>query len=648
MTQTTGELANGLPAGGTMLLWQGAAENVPHGEPPGQTLVLWEGAAPEIRALSLTEYLERHAEEIRRRYLAWAHELGLTPVGGRPLCKRFVFGRAGSLWARSLFVEQSIWNQRSLEKILKVLAFEQLLAERAPAAVRFAGCDRDLSRVLGALCRQRDLDYRWVRRPRPRDVRRSLRRALPHVVRGMAAQAYFLLTRLRLPRPVAADSSPARRVLLCAPFFNHNADQRDASEFTSRYWTVLPRLLVESGWRVQWLHLFYRHDRIPDGRTAAAVLRRVEHDSAWSGSHSFVEAYLPLSAFLRIFGRWCRLLPESFLVGMRLRLRFARHPHESFWPLLRADFASAFRGVDCVVAMVYAESFDRALRRLAHQDEGLYLMENQGWERALADAWSRHRHGRLAGVAHSTVRFWDLRYHCDPRRYEPYFRRLLPAPGVVIVNGRMARRSYLATSGVREKVIDCEALRYLHLVRGRPRKVEPADDLRLLVLGDFLRDSTARMLRLVAAACAGVTTPVQVWVKPHPNCPVDTAQYPQLALRIVDETVSQLVAAVHLVLASNTTSAAVDAYIGGGRILVYDDQRGVNFSPLRGLQGVRFVHGAPDLAAAFNELWSGGANQPQSETEEFFHIDPRLTLWRQHFGLPPAADRQLAELGVGY
>jgi surface carbohydrate biosynthesis protein (TIGR04326 family) len=129
---------------------------------------------------------------------------------------------------------------------------------------------------------------------------------------------------------------------------------------------------------------------------------------------------------------------------------------------------------------------------------------------------------------------------------------------------------------------------------------------------------------------------------------VDTAQYPQLALRIVDETVSQLVAAVHLVLASNTTSAAVDAYIGGGRILVYDDQRGVNFSPLRGLQGVRFVHGAPDLAAAFNELWSGGANQPQSETEEFFHIDPRLTLWRQHFGLLPAADRQLAELGVGY
>jgi surface carbohydrate biosynthesis protein (TIGR04326 family) len=640
MTPNTLERANG-PAGAVMLLWQGPPEQAPQGE----GVVLWEGAAPDRGALSLTEYLDRHGEEIRRRYLAWAHDLGRTQILGRALCERFMCGRAGSLWALSLFVEQSIWNQHSLEKILKVLAFERLLAASAPAAVRFAGYDRDLGRVLRALCRQRNLDFTSSDLSRPRGRQRTrLRRALPHLVRGIAAQAYFLLTRLSLPRPAAADGAAARRVLLCAPFFNHNAERHDAREFTSRYWTALPRLLIESGWHVHWLHVFYPHDKIPNGRAAAQVLRRVQRDSAWSGSHSFVEAYLPLSAFARIAAHWCGCVLESLLVGAQLKSRFARTPQESFWPLLRRDFASAFRGVDCVMALVYAESFGRALQRLPREDEGLYLMENQGWERALARAWSAHGHGRLAGMAHSTIRFWDLRYHCDPRRYEPSCRRLLPGPGVVIVNGRAARRSYLATSGIREKVVECEALRYLHLTRGAPRKLDRQEVLRLLVLGDFLRESTDRMLCLVAGAREAAAQPLQVWVKPHPNCPVDGEQYPGLQLHVVNDAVPQVVPAVHLVLASNTTSAAVDAYIGGGRILVYDDQRGVNLSPLRGLQGVTFVHSAADLAQAIDGLSSGGAGEPQQKAEEFFNIDPRLTLWRQHFELRQAAERQLPEM----
>ena len=619
---------------GAALLWQGAPEDAP----PAEKLMLWEGSAASAGARSLTEYLDEHGEELRRKYLAWSHDLGLTRIMGRPLRERFVMRGAGSLWPLSLFVEQSTWNQHSLEKILKVLAFERWLAETCPGEVRFAGADADLSRVLRALCRQRGIRYAWRRLPRAsRGGRRALRRLLPHFVRGLAAQAYFLLTRLRLPRPPAADGTRGPRVLICAPFFNHNADRQGAGEFTSRYWTALPQLLVAGGWRVHWLHLFYPHERIPNAREAARVLQRIQHDSPDSGSHSFVESYLPLGAFLGVFVHWCRFGLESLWVGLCLRMRFVRAPRESFWPLLRHDWASAFRGVDCVSALIYSAGFDSALRCLPHQDEGIFLMENQGWERALARAWNAHGHGRLAGVAHSTIRFWDLRYHCDPRRYEPHSRRLLPAPGVVILNGRVARGAYLATCALREPLVDCEALRYLHLTRGTPRALERTEGVRLLVLGDFLHDSTERLLALVACAreCGGGA--LQVWVKPHPNCPVDLERHAGLGLRVVAEPVPQLVPLVHLVLASNTTSAAVDAYVGGGRILVYDDRRGVNLSPLRELDGVAFVHDALDLARAIAALRTDGAGRTQQPAAEFFNIDPRLARWREHFGLAATA-----------
>jgi surface carbohydrate biosynthesis protein (TIGR04326 family) len=641
MDQTRDAHIDGWRGTAELLLWQG----VPEQAPVHESVVIWEGSAPRETALSLTQYVDAHGEDVRREYLAWAHDLGLAEVAGRRLCERFTAKGAGSLWALSQFVEQSTWNQPSLEKIVKLLGFERLMTELAPKLVRFSGWDHDLSRVLEVLCRQRFIEYRWDRRqPPPATGRRRVRRALPHTVRGLAMLGYLTMNRLRLRKPRQNASANVRRVLFCAPFFNHNVRLHEARNFTSRYWTVLPHLLVQSGWDVHWLHLFYRHDKIPNARSAAVVLRQVNRESPESGTHSFVESYLPVRAFFRIFFSWCRLAAESVRVGMRLRSRFDSNPRESFWPLLRHDWANAFRGAECVTNLVYAQSFDGALRSLPRQDEGVYLMENQGWERALARAWNAHGHGRLSGVAHSTIRFWDLRYHCDPRRYEPYGRRLLSGPGTVIFNGQVARRSYLATSGVREKLADCEALRYLHLVRGTPCELDRDMPLRLLVLGDFLPNSTDGLLRLVSGACATLSIPIQTWVKPHPNCPVDPKAYPKLNLRVSNDPIPQLVSSAHLVMASNTTSAAVDAYIGGGRILVYDNQRGMNLSPLRALPGVTFVHNAANLAMAIERLWSGSGGELITRTQDFYYIDAQLPRWREHFGLDPAADRQPAEI----
>ena len=44
------------------------------------------------------------------------------------------------------------------------------------------------------------------------------------------------------------------------------------------------------------------------------------------------------------------------------------------------------------------------------QKKGLYLLENQNWERALVHAWRRHGHGQLIGVVTTPIRYWDLRY----------------------------------------------------------------------------------------------------------------------------------------------------------------------------------------------------------------------------------------------
>jgi surface carbohydrate biosynthesis protein (TIGR04326 family) len=543
----------------------------------------------------------------------------------------------GSFWALSLFVEQSTWKQRSLETIVKVLALELLLEQQRPGVLHFTGSNRELSSVLKALCRDLNIGYTWSKlRPQRRFGARALRGILPRTLVGLGAHLYFLAGRIARRRPVtrlSQESGSCRRVLICAPFFNHNASELSGREFASAYWGVLPQLLAQSGLQLHWLHTFYPHEQVRDAREAARIIRRINLDSPWSGQHSLVDSYLGAADLARIFVYWGRLVVESWVVGRSLRARFARHPRESFWPLIRRDWANAFGGGECVATLFYSQCFGRALRELPHQDEGIYLMENQGWERALVRAWRKHGHGRLAAVAHSTIRFWDLRYHCDPRAYHA---DVIPQPHAVVLHGNAARDAYTATSSQREALVECEALRYLHLVPGRPRSLERDDVLRLLVLGDFVPESTESLLRVVEEAVVASALRLEVWVKPHPSCPVDPARFAGMALRVVEERVARLVPEVHVVLASNTTSAALDAYVSGGRVLVFDDRSGVNFSPLRGVPGVLFMHDALDLRSALDDFHSGRRDL-STGAAAFFNLESDLRRWRTYFGLSAAA-----------
>src|ERR1700691_2113606 len=107
-----------------MLLWAAEAHLVPeHGN-----VVHWQGTVRATGTRSLTQYIEVHAEEVRQRYLAWFSEFGEIDDNGRRLRERLKLADVTSFWWHSVFVEQSPWKLNSLEALLKLFAFELMLA----------------------------------------------------------------------------------------------------------------------------------------------------------------------------------------------------------------------------------------------------------------------------------------------------------------------------------------------------------------------------------------------------------------------------------------------------------------------------------------------------------------------------------------
>jgi surface carbohydrate biosynthesis protein (TIGR04326 family) len=79
-----------------------------------------------------------------------------------------------------------------------------------------------------------------------------------------------------------------------------------------------------------------------------------------------------------------------------------------------------------------------------------------------------------------------------------------------------------------------------------------------------------------------------------------------------------------VVFASNTTSAAVDAFCAGVPVVQMMDGRTFNMSPLRGQPGVVYVESPEALADALSRAKALEGPQP-----ELFNLDPNLPRWRR-------------------
>jgi len=593
----------------------------------------WSGYVETEVARSLLLYVEKHAERLRRKYLAWIHELGETRIAGRRLVEHLELEPGFSYWWMTLLVEKSPWKTPSISDAIRLLALEELVAEHEPRLLRSVTANEGLQDAVATLCRNLGIAHESHE---PAVARRRIKasdvyHALPYPLKALVTLARHLAGRWQLKK---ADGhgwlhGPGAR-LLCSYFIHVDAQSCDRGHFYTRLWEGLPDLLQQEGCATNWLQHYMPSSAVPDTGVALQWVRAFNAGAPAKTFHSFLDSYLCVRSVLRAVKRWlavCR-------IGRRLGdLRAAFQPpgsQLSLWPVMRDAWVDSLCGPAAIINLLWLELFDVALRTVPRQALGLYVCEGQGWERAFIYAWRKHGHGKLIASVHATVRFWDLRYFADPRTVRSSDPCRMPQPDVAALNGQAAVDAFLSVDYPREALAECEAVRFAYLEKLRPAHAHEQPGTgrtRVLILGDVMAASTKNLLRQMEAAAARVTAPLTFAVKPHPNCRVDPADYPGLRLELLMSPLAEILSDFDIACASNSTSAGVDAYLAGLRVIVMLEPAELNVSPLRGQPGVRFAGAAEDLTAALQALL---AEPPAAiECSDFFFFDSHLPRWRR-------------------
>ena len=602
----------------------------------------WKGYGERDSVHSLLRYVEAHGERLRQKYISFIHDLGEAQIDDKRLTEHLDIGGGFSLWWMSLLAEMSPFKSGRLLDCLRLLALEEILVDLRPAVVTLISADESLAEALKLLCGKLKIVCQWrcEGRKHHQFSLKQLYRALPHPARAVVYLVYYLFIRWPLRR-VGTQKWYSGDRAVCFLSYLYHLDPKLAREgrFYPRQWEAFPKFLHDNGQRTNFVHMFLPSKDMPNARSAAERLKRFNRDSDRQGAHASLDSFLSLGIVFRVAFKWLRL------TGVTLRMGSVRQHFQpngtvvSLWPLLRSDWNTSVRGSTAIINLLWVELFNVAMRSLPRQELGLYLCENQGWERAFINAWRTGGHGELIAVPHSTVRFWHLSYVPDRRTLRFSGRCAQPLPDKVALNGKMAWSAFVQAGYAIDQLREVEALRYQYLaqyvadgsirhVNAEPSKrPQPHHSKRVLILGDFTVDQTLRMLRCIEAAARLLARKLVLTLKPHPIGPVAQDDHPTLSFEITSQPLGEVMPDFDVAFSSNSTTAGLDAYLAGLPVVIFLDDEEANQSPLRGVEDVRFVSTPEELAAALSE--DRRRRGSSATAEDFFWVDDKLPRWRR-------------------
>jgi surface carbohydrate biosynthesis protein (TIGR04326 family) len=237
-------------------------------------------------------------------------------------------------------------------------------------------------------------------------------------------------------------------------------------------------------------------------------------------------------------------------------------------------------------------------------------------------AWKKYNHGTIIGVPHATVRFWDLRYFPSTLSYN-ISKFSKPQPQFYAVNSKHAKFKLIEGGLEESKIKEVEALRYLYLNNYSANIKENQNTI--LLLGDYNLDSSQALISMFLSAWNNLQSDHKIVFKPHPGAELIPELNENVTLSV--DSLSKLIESADLVVTTNSTSSAVDAYCMQKKVIIVRDYDTFNMSPLLDFDNVDFVSNSEEMQ---NKIQFYFANKSKTIGENnFFYTSTDLEKWKK-------------------
>ena len=586
-------------------------------------LIIWDKITPlpckYENFYSIIDIVENNINS-RKNFLEFIHNLSATKVKNSDIKDFLQISKSLSFWWMTLLAEKSNFSKSpSLEEVVKVMSLEKWLTKKKYSSIIIFSKSKELCKAINAIPSNKISVIKTCD-----SILFYFNNSVVNGFIEVLKSLLFIIKKLILFK----HSTPVIDLndfyyggqMFVSYFINFDKKQLKDGVFYSQFWTELPGLVGKNKIKTNWIHLFVKTNAFGLS-DSIDLLKRVNQNNG-DNHHAMLDGFISLSVIYKAFKSWLFLMYRYLLIRRSISIGSAH-----YWSLIRKDTDKSFFGVNAISNLIYYFAFVEIFKRVPFQRKGFYLREGQGWESGLISAWKEAGHGSIIGVIHSTVRYWDLRhfsYHEELAGLNKTYDIVLP--DYIAINGPISYDLYSRSGYNKKKLIKVEALRYLYLDRSHKLVIrKKSKKIRLLIFGDYSIENTREMLNLLNQVHEKIHNKIDITFKPHPALRNFEKYLPKLNCTISNADISVLLQDSDVVYASCRTTAAVDAYTYGKKVIVHKNNFTLNSSPMYNVLDVGFVLTSDQL---IGEIFSSNNGYEIKNKASFFYLDSDLKKWK--------------------
>lgn len=573
-------------------------------------------------AISIPRYIEEHDVEIRARLLASIRDVKLALVDGKSVAAHLEINESTSYWWLTLFALKRWTGSSNIPLACKVIAATMILDQHQITSIDLE-CDSNIDRLQLSQCFS---SYRAVDIDNAQHLIITSIHNFFSICYGVTRAGGSLLRYVANSRaisPIKDRSNEIRDLTFIDFLAGIDVDAMQSGKFVSSYWGQLPSLVADQAQsKSEWLHVYPRNVDTKGIRDANQNMS--ELNSKNPHSHSLLLVRPSLSLICASINSYFSLVRQYIRFRGIRRIVSSSRDVQAIWPLFEREWRDSLVGSTAIRHSILHHSIDHFVKFMPQSSTVIYLMENQPWELVFIQSFRKYQTGRIIGVAHSTVRFWDIRYFQDEREHLDAGFERIPYPDLVVTNASEAHTMLKENSSIKQKIVLGEALRYGYLNNFPQQANNASSSKRILILGDFLPTANDVLMRLVSSALEQTQIGFSVDIREHPVCSFTDDQLGNYFSRVTNESLKSLLQKADAIITTSSSSSAVESIMLGIPTIIVVDPLSLNYSPFRKTTRGIFVTSALELASALDQL----STNDIPIAANYFCLDDQYPRWK--------------------
>ncbi len=552
----------------------------------------------KTKKINIKDYIEKNSDNLKEEFLNFLNKLENIKINNTKIYEIFSSSNNHNLWEMSLIKEKSYLKSKNIYKVIIFLAIKKIINENKIKKIYFYNLPIE-NEIIEPLLKNKHFYYKFENSNNSNKSTKFFLKSF-FLVRFFY-YFFYLFKKLFFELFFNNFKDNHSNVLILSYFAHFNIKKKRKIRFNQ--FGNLPNILNEK-FSIDNQYIF-----VPNKNNLTINSLPEDIKSTYSMLNSKLNVYSKILIILK----YC-FFSTKYTFIKHVYLKKYKNIDTILFNIMSDDYDSSFSGPVLIDNLIWIEVFENYLSETNKKKFGIFLFENQAWEKAMVTAWENHNHGEIFAYTPTSINYWHL-YNFDNSK------KNYSSPSKILISSndgyKLLKEQYKYKN---IKIHKVESLWYNYLLDIKPSNIR--NKKYILIIGDYSSKRNYKIFNIINNS--ELRKNKNILFKPHPH---DVKKYNLKNIRITKKNNEYFFKNSSLVISPGSTAAILEYLYFGNRVFVYDDPNDLDVSPIKHLN-YQFKFKS---VKEFNKLLKANfkKNKIINNFKNYYILDKGLKKWKK-------------------